>query len=76
MVIALLVSRRRHAQRMHVQIQQGFLFLAFAGVLFAQSHDLAQDLDVEAGPLRFAVNIFYVVGDRLLFFLEAFRPLR
>lgn len=47
-----------------------FLFFALLAVQFADTHDLAENLSVEAHGLGLGVGLFHVVGDRLLFFLK------
>ncbi|AAL49587.1 unknown [Sinorhizobium phage PBC5] len=68
----LLGCRRDHAERCEVGVEDGLLLHPLVGVLLAQRDHLPQDLGIEAGPLCLAVHILDVVGDGLLFFLQAF----
>src|SRR5258708_20904892 len=62
----------QHPQRLHIGFQDGFLFGPLVGVLFAQAHDGAQRLDVEAVALGLRIDVADIVRNRLLFF---FKPL-
>ncbi|EGE55977.1 hypothetical protein PBC5p54 [Rhizobium etli CNPAF512] len=64
-----------HAERVQVGVEDRFLFHALLLVLFAQRHDLLQDLGVEAHSLGFAIDVLDVVGDGLLFFFQPFNAL-
>src|SRR6202790_3568736 len=53
----------QHSQRLHIGFQDGFLFGALVGVLFAQTHDGAQCLDVVAIALGLGIDGADIVGD-------------
>jgi hypothetical protein len=61
-----------HAERMHVNFEDTFFFLALLVRLLAQSHDLAKGLDVEADGLRFRIFVANVARELLLFLFQAF----
>jgi len=46
------------------------LLLALVGILFAQTHDGAQRLDVKSVALALCIDVADVVGDCLLLLLE------
>src|SRR5712664_292613 len=60
----------QHPQRLHIGFQDGFLFGPLVGVLFAQAHDGAQRLDVEAVAFGLRIDIADIVRNRLLFFFQ------
>ena len=61
----------QHPERVQVGLENGLLLLALVDVLLAQPHDCAQGLDVEAVGFGLAIDVADVVGDRLLFLLQA-----
>src|ERR1700733_1769610 len=63
-------STSQHSQRLHVSLQDGFLFGPLVGVLLAQAHDGAQRLDVVAVAFGFGIDIADIVRNRLLFFFQ------
>ena len=60
-----------HAKGVHVEIQQGVLFLQFGLVELTQADDLAQDLHLEAIALGLGIDIADVGGEARLFFFQA-----
>src|SRR5262249_36446036 len=59
-----------HAQRMHVDGQNGLLLLPIGGAFLAQGQDLAQRLDVEPRCLGLQIFVADVAGQRLFLLLE------
>ncbi len=60
----------QHAERMHVGLENRLLLAPFIGILFAQPHDRAQRLDVEATGLCLGVNVADIIADCFLLFLQ------
>src|SRR5262245_13641820 len=60
-----------HSERDQVGLQNGFLLHTLILVLLAHAHDRTQRLDVEPISLRLRVDVADVVGDCLLFLLQA-----
>src|SRR5262249_25520068 len=65
----------RHAQRVHIGVQDRFLLFAFVHILLAQADDDPQGFDVEAVALGLRIDVANVLGDCLLLFFEAFDAL-
>src|SRR5262245_8622569 len=69
---AMTASARRslEADGAAVDLEQGLLLLAVGGVHFAQAHDLAHHLGIEAAALGLGVDLADVGGEAGLFLLE------
>ena len=61
-----------HAERVHVDLENGVLLASFGRALLAQPHDLAQRLDVEAERLRLEEFVAKVARERFLLLLQSF----
>src|SRR4051794_13832162 len=61
----------RHAEGLHIELEDRLLLLALGIILLAQGDDLADRLGVEAGALGFGVDFLDVAGDARLLFFEA-----
>src|SRR6185437_4709073 len=64
-----------HAERAHIGFEQRLLLVEIGLVHFPDLHDLPHDLDLEAVRLGLRIDVANIVGERLLFFLEALDPL-
>jgi len=72
---AFLPSGSAEPERRLVGIEDRFHLGPVVGLHFPQAHDLAHDLAVVADRLGLCVDVADIVGDALLFFLEAFDAL-
>src|SRR3990172_8331488 len=61
---------RRHAEGVHVEVEQGLFLLTLGGVLLAERNDLAHDPGVEAVGLGLGVDFLDIAGDRLFVLIE------
>src|SRR3546814_502230 len=68
---AICCSSADHAERLLVEVEDGFLLLAVARIHLPQADDLAQNLGVEAVALGFRIDLADVGGQRRLFLFEA-----
>jgi hypothetical protein len=58
-----------------IKTENFFFFPALLAILLANRDYFSNDLDIEASPLRLAVNLFDVICESLLFFFEFFNSL-
>src|SRR4029079_5252610 len=65
----------RQPQRLAISLQHRVLLLAGVGLHFSQPYDHAHDLGVVAVGLGLGVDVADIVGDALLFCLQALDPL-